>query len=190
MLSNTSQTVSARRNSAAGVGASKPNVTCRPSLSRTALTTAALSPVDISADGAGGGRHAWRLPAAAFPEPVAAAAGGSADVAASTFASGFGCRLGLGIGPGLDMACLAGGGAIGAVSLACFVGALFSAGLSGAGAAATGTASAGASGLGHASRRHQHRERRGFGCGRLLRDGLSGTDLAASGNSAAGFSAG
>src|SRR3954453_24016489 len=42
--SNTSHTVSARRNNAAGVAAAKENVRRRPSLSRVALTGAALSP--------------------------------------------------------------------------------------------------------------------------------------------------
>src|SRR3954447_13672300 len=41
--SNTSQTVSARRNNAAGVAAAKANVNRRPSLSRLALTEAAPS---------------------------------------------------------------------------------------------------------------------------------------------------
>ena len=42
MESNTSHTVSARRNNAAGVAAAKENIRCRPSLSRLALTEAGL----------------------------------------------------------------------------------------------------------------------------------------------------
>ena len=49
--SNTSHTVSARRNSAAGVGAAKENVTRRPSLSRLASTVAALSLAPLSGGG-------------------------------------------------------------------------------------------------------------------------------------------
>src|SRR5712671_3302985 len=41
--SNTSHTVSARRKNAAGVAVAKENIRCRPSLSRLALTGAALS---------------------------------------------------------------------------------------------------------------------------------------------------
>ena len=52
--SNSSHTVSARRNNAAGVAAGNENVTRRPSLSRLAITPAGLSADLISAGGAGG----------------------------------------------------------------------------------------------------------------------------------------
>ena len=50
MESNTSHTVSARRNSAAGVAVAKENVTRSPSLSRLASTEASLSLVRMSSD--------------------------------------------------------------------------------------------------------------------------------------------
>ena len=74
--SNTSHTVSARRNNAAGVAAAKENVRRRPSLSRWALTTSAarhwpaLLGVRVAAGGgseAASVSAAARLPGAAFP---------------------------------------------------------------------------------------------------------------------------
>src|SRR5712672_2407811 len=49
--SNTSHTVSARRNSAAGVVSAKENITRRPSLSRLALTQAVLSAAPFACGG-------------------------------------------------------------------------------------------------------------------------------------------
>src|SRR5258707_6625064 len=51
--SNTSQTVSARRNNAAGVAVAKENFRRRPSLSRMATTGAAPSPAFVSGGGSG-----------------------------------------------------------------------------------------------------------------------------------------
>ena len=59
--SNTSHTVSARRNNAAGVAASKENVRCRPSLFRFASTLAALSPALSPALASTGGSDAARV---------------------------------------------------------------------------------------------------------------------------------
>ena len=73
--SNTSHTVSARRNSAAGVGAAKENVTRRPSLSRLASTVAALSLAPLS----GGG------PDAAGAGCFGGSAGGGACLGATAF---------------------------------------------------------------------------------------------------------
>src|SRR3979490_2176562 len=79
VVSNTSHTVSARRNNAAGVAAAKENVRRRPSLSRLALTEVALS----AAWAAGGGSDAARV---IFGGPSAAGA-----------AISFGVRAGIGI---------------------------------------------------------------------------------------------
>ena len=54
VLSNTSHTVSPRRNKAAGVGAANENVTRKPSLSRLASTEAAWGSVFFGASAAAG----------------------------------------------------------------------------------------------------------------------------------------
>src|SRR5450631_785078 len=61
--SNTSHTVSARRNNAAGVAAAKENVRLRPSLLRLASTDAALSPATLGGGGlvSAGGSDAARV---------------------------------------------------------------------------------------------------------------------------------
>jgi hypothetical protein len=91
--SNSSHTVSARRNNAAGVAAENEKLRRRPSLSRLALTLAALSPDLISG---GGGADAAR---AIFGGTSAAAAGGSFDGGVGIWASDaggvFGARSGL-----------------------------------------------------------------------------------------------
>ena len=80
--SNSSHTVSARRNNAAGVAAGNENVRRRPSLSRLAFTLAGLPSDLISAGGAGATRGA-------FGGASATAAGGSfAAGAASGFSGG------------------------------------------------------------------------------------------------------
>ena len=99
--SNTSHTVSARRNSAAGVGAAKENVTRKPSLSRLASTVAVLSLAPLSGSGldaagsaffagsAGGGAC---LGVTAFGASAAAAwtcSAGGATFAASADGAGF-----------------------------------------------------------------------------------------------------
>src|SRR5450432_1549371 len=54
VVSNNSHTASARRNNAAGVMVVNPNVRCSPSLSRRALTMAAL-PADLASGALGSG---------------------------------------------------------------------------------------------------------------------------------------
>src|SRR5829696_10548506 len=89
--SNTSHTVSARRNSAAGVGVAKENVTRTPSLSRLASTVAVLSLASLSGAGldvagavpfGGTAGAAACLVATAFGASVAAAWACSAGCAA------------------------------------------------------------------------------------------------------------
>ncbi len=98
--SNSSHTVSARRNNAAGVAVGNENVRRRPSLSRLALTLAGLPPDLISA----GGREA-RRGGGIFGGASAAAAGGSFGGGAGIWAFGRGGRLrrllGIDLDPGL-----------------------------------------------------------------------------------------
>src|SRR5665213_3356042 len=94
--SNTSHTVSARRNSAAGVVAAKENIKRRPSLSRRALTEAALSPAFISAGGSGGAARS-----------ILGGAGGGAT----------GVSLAAGAGFGISAAADGGGAASGLISI-------------------------------------------------------------------------
>src|SRR5450631_1534606 len=83
--SNTSHTVSARRNNAAGVAAAKENVRLRPSLLRLASTEAALSPATLGGGGlvSAGGSDAARV---IFCGIAAAGAGIAAAGAGISFA--------------------------------------------------------------------------------------------------------
>ena len=87
--SNTSHTVSARRNSAAGVGAAKENVTRRPSLSRRASTEPrARFFAPLSA------RSGHRLASQASPPPPAAGScAGAAGFGASACIGSAGCTV-------------------------------------------------------------------------------------------------
>src|SRR5229473_3293778 len=150
--SNTSHTVSARRNSAAGVTVPKENFRRRPSLSRWAVTAAAPSPVFASGGGGSGAATATFGAASA----IGVFAGTSATGAAISFDGRAGAAVSatgavFGADPGLIsmLACSAMvsevGGAIppifhnGDVSLA---------GLGAACAAATGAAGTAAIGAG------------------------------------------
>src|SRR5258708_23997916 len=93
--SNTSHTVAARRNMAAGVAAAKENVRLRPSLLRVASTGAAPSPAAVAGGGlvsAAGSDAAGVI----FGGVSAAGAAGSFDAGADTGAgvSGAGAVLG------------------------------------------------------------------------------------------------
>ena len=141
--SNTSHTVSARRNNAAGVAVAKENISRRPSLSRLALTGVALS----AALACGGGSGAASV---MFGGACAAGAGISFDGGAAIVVSSVCTSTGL---TSIFACCAKLSGAGGAISPDC-CDAGGSAGFSdarGAGAAGapdTGAADAGAAGAG------------------------------------------
>src|SRR5450631_323791 len=163
--SNTSQTVSARRNNAAGVAVAKVNFRRRPSLSRWASTEAAPSPAFASGAGAGGGGSgaATAIFGSTSVAGVFTGTGASATGAAISFDGGTGAAIsgagdGFGADPGLIsmLACSAKvsevGGTIppafhnGEVSLAGFSAAE---GAAAAGAAAIGAGACDASAAGN-----------------------------------------
>src|ERR1019366_2769909 len=147
VASNTSHTVSARRNNAAGVAAAKENVRLRSSLVRVALTALALSPGPVAGGdlGSTGGPSAARI---GFCGISAEAAGISFDGGAGFGVSDAGDGFGAGSGLISILACWARGFDVGGtISADCRDAAGCSAGFPAtAGAAATGAVATGACG--------------------------------------------
>ncbi len=151
--SNTSQTVSARRNKAAGVAAAKEKFRRRPSLSRWALTVSAAASLAATAgDGLASGDGS---DAASFGGASAAGAGISVGAATAIDAGATGNGFGAASGLISILACLATfsefGGAIsagGRDAAGCSAGFSAATGCAGTGAADFGATGAGAAGAG------------------------------------------
>src|SRR5712664_1384133 len=90
--SNTSQTVSARRNNAVGVAVAKENFRRRPSLSRMAITGAAPSPAFVSGGGSGA---ATTIFGGASAAGAAVSLAGRAGIGGSGAGDSFGAASGL-----------------------------------------------------------------------------------------------
>src|ERR1700733_6131263 len=98
LVSNSSHTVSARRNNAAGVTAANANVKCRPSLSRRALTLALL-PMDLDSAALDSGA----LDSGAFDSATLDSRGASeatGDILGAALAAGAGISFAAGSGIG------------------------------------------------------------------------------------------
>src|SRR5260221_11950562 len=149
MESNTSHTVSARRNNAAGVVAAKENVRLRPSLLRLASTRVARSPATLAGGGlvSAGGSDAATV---VFGDIAAAGAGIAFDGCSGAGVSGAGEIFGAASGLISIFACLAIASDVGGtISPDCCDAGAAPAGFSdAAGAAATGAADAGAADAG------------------------------------------
>src|SRR5260370_27533478 len=146
--SNTSHTVSARRNSAAGVAVAKENFRRRPSLSRGASTGAAPSPAFASGGGSGAATAIFGATSAMGVFAGTSAAGAAISFAGRAGAAVSGAGDAFGADPGLIsmLACSAMVSEVGGVIPPIFHnGDVSLADLSGAaGAAATGAAGTGA----------------------------------------------
>ena len=144
--SNTSQTVSARRNNAADVAVAKENVRSRPSLLRLASTVLSLAPITggdlVSAGGSDAARVVFGGISFAGTSAAGAAVNGCAGIGVSGTSGIFGATSGL---TPILACCAKVSGVSGAVSPDCRDAAASSAGFSDtAGAVAIGAADAGA----------------------------------------------
>jgi hypothetical protein len=150
MESNTSHTVSARRNSAAGAAVAKENFRRRPSLSRWASTEAAPSPAFASGGGSGAATATFGATSAIGVFAGASATGAAISLAGRAGAAVSGAGAAFGADPGLIsiLACSAMLSEVGGAIPPIFHnGDVSRAGLSGAaGAAATGATATGAAG--------------------------------------------